>query len=213
MGKALQNKLKKRTALLDSAYELFTTMGFNHTTIRDIASKAGVAKGTFYLYFKDKTDIRDALIRAKASQLLQNACRSMDNYKKNSAEMDVADKFIYIIDYIVDNIARDVLFAKFISKHLSWGLFANGQRTPHEYYGLAEENSAPLIDFEDYINRMLDADNVKIRDLKVLLFTLLEMVSSMSYDLILYKQPMPLEEFKPYLNHSIRLLVNDSIIE
>ena len=57
MGKALQNKLKKRTALLDSAYELFTTMGFNHTTIRDIASKAGVAKGTFYLYFKDKYDL------------------------------------------------------------------------------------------------------------------------------------------------------------
>ena len=208
-----EKKLAKKLRLLDAAYELFGSKGVNLTAVDEVVRLAGVAKGTFYLYFKDKTDIRDALIRAKASQLLQNACRSMDNYKKNSAEMDVADKFIYIIDYIVDYIARDVLFAKFISKHLSWGLFANGQRTPHEYYGLAEENSAPLIDFEDYIHRMLDADNVKIRDLKVLLFTLLEMVSSMSYDLILYKQPMPLEEFKPYLNHSIRLLVNDSIIE
>ena len=76
MGKALENKLKKRTALLDSAYELFTTMGFTKTTIRDIASKAGVAKGTFYLYFKDKSDIRDALIRSKASHVLQMACKS-----------------------------------------------------------------------------------------------------------------------------------------
>ena len=214
MGKALQNKLRKRAALLDSAYELFTTLGFSKTTIRDIAGKAGVAKGTFYLYFKDKTDIRDALIRAKASQLLQDACRSMDEYLRSSgADVDIADKFIYIINYIVDYVARDVHFTRFISKHLSWGLFAAGQRTPHEYYGLEDENTAPLIDFVEYITGMLEADNVKIRDLKVLLFTLLEMVSSVTYDLVLYRNPMSLEEFKPYLNHSIRLLVNDAIVE
>ena len=213
MGKALENKLKKRTALLDSAYELFTTMGFTKTTIRDIASKAGVAKGTFYLYFKDKSDIRDALIRSKASHVLQMACKSMDELKKHpDSEMDVADKFIFIIDYIVDYLARDILFVKFISKHLSWGMFANGQRTPREYYGLADEDDTSLIDFSDYIHKMLEADNVRIRDLDLLLFTLLELVSSVLYDLMLYEQPLQLEDFKPYLNHSIRLLVNDSVI-
>ena len=74
MSKVLQNKLQKQKALLDSAYELFTTIGFTKTTIRDIAHKAGVAKGTFYLYFNDKVEIRDALVRAKSSQLLQDAC-------------------------------------------------------------------------------------------------------------------------------------------
>lgn len=213
MGKVLQNKLQKRTALLDSAFELFTTVGFTDTTIRDIASKAGVAKGTFYLYFKDKTDIRDALIRAKASQLLQDAYESMADRKNTSAkEMDVADKFVYIIDHIVDNVAKDVYFVKFISKHLSWGLFAKGPRTPSEYYGI-EENGEPILDFEVQIQNMLDADNVKIRDLQVLLFTLLELISSVTYDLTLYGEPMSLEEFKPHLHRSIRLLVNDAIVD
>ena len=213
MGKALENKLKKRTALLDSAYELFTTMGFTKTTIRDIAHKAGVAKGTFYLYFKDKTDIRNALIRSKASQVLQMACKSMDKLQeRQNSEMDVADKFVYIIDYIVDYLARDVLFVKFISKHLSWGMFANGQRTSREYYGLTDEDDVSLIDFSDYIHKMLEADNVQIRDLDLLLFTLLELVSSVLYDLMLYEQPLPLKDFKPYLNHCIRLLVNDAVL-
>ena len=213
MGKALENKLKKRTALLDSAYELFTTMGFTKTTIRDIAHKAGVAKGTFYLYFKDKTDIRNALIRSKASQVLQMACKSMDKLQtRQDSKMDVADKFVYIIDYIVDYLARDVLFVKFISKHLSWGMFANGQRTSREYYGLTDEDDVSLIDFSDYIHKMLEADNVQIKDLDLLLFTLLELVSSVLYDLMLYEQPLPLKDFKPYLNHCIRLLVNDAVL-
>ena len=213
MGKALENKLKKRTALLDSAYELFTTMGFTKTTVRDIAHKAGVAKGTFYLYFKDKTDIRNALIRSKASQVLQMACKSMDKLQtRQDSKMDVADKFVYIIDYIVDYLARDVLFVKFISKHLSWGMFANGQRTSREYYGLTDEDDVSLIDFSDYIHKMLEADNVQIKDLDLLLFTLLELVSSVLYDLMLYEQPLPLKDFKPYLNHCIRLLVNDAVL-
>ena len=213
MGKALENKLKKRTALLDSAYELFTTMGFTKTTIRDIAHKAGVAKGTFYLYFKDKTDIRNALIRSKASQVLQMACKSMDKLQeRQNSEMDVADKFVYIIDYIVAYLARDILFVKFISKHLSWGMFANGQRTSREYYGLTDEDDVSLIDFSDYIHKMLEADNVQIKDLDLLLFTLLELVSSVLYDLMLYEQPLPLKDFKPYLNHCIRLLVNDAVL-
>ena len=48
MKKVEQNKMLKKEALLESAYELFTTLGFHKTSISDIASGAGVAKGTFY---------------------------------------------------------------------------------------------------------------------------------------------------------------------
>ncbi len=209
MSKVLQNKLQKQRALLDSAYELFTTIGFTKTTIRDIAHKAGVAKGTFYLYFNDKVEIRDALVRAKASQLLQDACASMDSLAESgSSGMDTADKFIYIIDYLIDYVSKDLNFLKFMSKHLSWGLFTGQHHTVH--YNSDQEN-APVIDFVDYVGKMLERDQVSIRNPRLLIFTLLELVSSTCYDVILYKEPMPLEEFKPHLNNTIRLLVNDSI--
>ena len=54
MGKAAENKQQKREALLNTAFKLFTTKGLHNTSIADIVEQAGVAKGTFYLYFKDK---------------------------------------------------------------------------------------------------------------------------------------------------------------
>ena len=65
MGKVDENKKKKKEALFNTAYELFTTKGINATAISDIVEKAGVAKGTFYLYFKDKYDIKNKLTAFK----------------------------------------------------------------------------------------------------------------------------------------------------
>ena len=52
MGKLELNKKKKKDALFNTAFELFTTKGLTKTTISDIVNQAGVAKGTFYLYLK-----------------------------------------------------------------------------------------------------------------------------------------------------------------
>ena len=61
MGKVDENKHQKMDALFQSAYDLFLNQGIEKTSISDIAKKAGVAKGTFYLYFADKYEIRDRL--------------------------------------------------------------------------------------------------------------------------------------------------------
>lgn len=213
MSKVNIKKQKKKNALMESAYELFTTEGFIKTTIRDITHKAGVAKGTFYLYFKDKTDIREAVIKSTASQLLQEACNSLDEEMKNSdVQMDVADIFVYIIDYLVEVVAKDDLLVRFIAKHLSWGLFYTGSTTPGMNYPTSQSDSSdPDLDIEQYVINKLGEYKVRIKDLKLLLFTLLELVSSTCHDVILYQQPVPLEEYKPYLNNCIRLLVNSAI--
>ena len=77
MGKLEMKKQKKKDALFNTAFELFTTKGTNQTTISDIVNKAGVAKGTFYLYFKDKYDIRNKLVSHKTSELFYQAYRAI----------------------------------------------------------------------------------------------------------------------------------------
>jgi len=57
MGKVDENKKKKKEALFNTAYELFTTKGINATAISDIVEKAGVAKGTFYLYMISRINL------------------------------------------------------------------------------------------------------------------------------------------------------------
>lgn len=52
MGKVEVKKQKKKDALFNTAFELFTTKGTNQTTISDIVNKAGVAKGYFIFILK-----------------------------------------------------------------------------------------------------------------------------------------------------------------
>ena len=58
MGKLELNKKKKKDALFNTAFELFTTKGLTKTTISDIVDQAGVAKGTFFYRMSDGHKLR-----------------------------------------------------------------------------------------------------------------------------------------------------------
>ncbi len=61
MSNELEKK-RKRKNILDAARDLFTEFGYRSVTVSQIAEKASVAKGTVYLYFKDKESLFYALI-------------------------------------------------------------------------------------------------------------------------------------------------------
>jgi AcrR family transcriptional regulator len=52
----------RRTQILDAATRVFASKGFNRATIRDVAQDAGVADGTIYNYFANKTDLLFGLL-------------------------------------------------------------------------------------------------------------------------------------------------------
>ena len=121
MRKVDQNKKQKKDSLLDAAFGLFMENGFHKTSISDIVNQAGVAKGTFYLYFTDKYDLRNKLISHKAVQVFSNAYNALLNTEIKAFEEQV----IFIIDHILTQFQKDHSLVFFISKHLSWALFKN----------------------------------------------------------------------------------------
>jgi AcrR family transcriptional regulator len=54
---------ERRTAIIEAAMDEFIARGFAATRLDDIARRAGVAKGTIYLHFKDKESMFEELIR------------------------------------------------------------------------------------------------------------------------------------------------------
>jgi len=60
----------KRDAILAAALEEFSTGGFAATRLDDVARRAGVAKGTIYLYFRDKESLFQELVRTMLSPLV-----------------------------------------------------------------------------------------------------------------------------------------------
>jgi len=90
---------------MEAAYELFITKGIKETAISDIVKKAGVAKGTFYLYFKDKYDLIDKIVLKKSSLILKEAIQfATENSNENK---EFADIVILIADYIIERLRRD----------------------------------------------------------------------------------------------------------
>lgn len=93
-SKIEKNKEEKRERLLASATALFAERNFNNTSISDIVNKAKVAKGTFYLYFKDKYDIRNQIVQEISSELFDNAMKEL---KKHNEITHFADSLILLI--------------------------------------------------------------------------------------------------------------------
>jgi AcrR family transcriptional regulator len=61
---------KRREAILTAALEEFSARGFADTRLDDVAKRAGVAKGTIYLYFRDKESLFQELVRSMLSPLV-----------------------------------------------------------------------------------------------------------------------------------------------
>ena len=61
---------KRREAILSAALEEFSARGFATARLEDVARRAGVAKGTIYLHFRDKETLFQELVRAELSPVV-----------------------------------------------------------------------------------------------------------------------------------------------
>lgn len=194
MGKADINKKLKMENLLNASFELFTSQGINKTSISDIVNKAEVAKGTFYLYFKDKYDIRNRLIAHKSSQLFMQAYEALEQ----AGISDFEDRIIFIMDYVLDELAANKGLLSFIYKDLSWAVFKRALTSP-----MTNED----IDFSEVYQQMIEESGLKLRDPEVMLFMIIELVGSTGYSSIMYSDPITLEELKPHLEETVRGII------
>ena len=81
-ARTLEDKDLRRSHLLHAAAELFVQTDFDGVTIADMARKAGVAKGTAYLYFSSKQAVFLALVQAELTeweQALSAALRTLSS--------------------------------------------------------------------------------------------------------------------------------------
>ncbi len=62
-GRREQAKEARRHEILEAGYAEFTRLGFTATRLEDVAAKAGVGKGTIYLYFDSKEKLFEAVVR------------------------------------------------------------------------------------------------------------------------------------------------------
>lgn len=201
MSKVDDKKEKKRKDLVDAAFELFSEKGMVNTSISDIADKAGVAKGTFYLYFNDKYDIANLLIYQKTGNIFSNAIKALEKVKILTLE----DEMIFIADNIINQLSNDPTLVNYFSKAIDWGRFkeaVDSKRDSGEFDFLKAYN--------DFFRRYAEYN---IKDPEIMWFLILEFIVSSCYSPIRCNQPSSLEEIKPHIYKVVRLIVKSHLVE
>ncbi|MCX4318124.1 MAG: TetR/AcrR family transcriptional regulator, partial [Lachnospiraceae bacterium] len=89
------------------------------------------------------------------------------------------ERMIFVVDNIIEQFKNDKSLLNFISKNLSWAIFKNE---------LISAGSSAGVDFYN-VYRIFEDSPRAFRNPEVLLFMIVELVSSCCYSSILYKEP------------------------
>ena len=114
----------RREAILSAALDEFATRGFAAARLDDVARRAGVAKGTIYLYFRDKEALFQDLVRSVIGPLIARF--------EASAEIDLPARVV--AERIVDMFVREIYGTR--GKDVIRLIIAEGPRFPSlaEFY-------------------------------------------------------------------------------
>lgn len=104
-GKRDLNRRKRVQDLAAAGLDLFLNNGIEGVTIDEVAREAGMAKGNFYRYFRDKADLVEAVIEPVASAA-RAAIRECDNKLRTaSGRDDTVDAYRHLGTKLVGTLA------------------------------------------------------------------------------------------------------------
>lgn len=186
-----EKKELKKERLLHAAYTLFTEKGVVKTSVDEIVRAADVAKGTFYLYFKDKDAVLQQLIYNVCTQVFAAAYEYMDSRRTD----DFVENVLLIVDYIIEHFKKDRLTLRLIERNFSWPMVA--QRM--------SEHPDPLWEkIVCEVEKRPLAQSGGPDDVFNTFFVLIEMIGSTCYSSIIEGKPDSIDHMKPILYGIVR---------
>lgn len=184
MDKITKKKNEKYTKILDTALGLFEKNGTHLVSIDEIVKGAGVAKGTFYLYFKDRYDLISTLIIEKASKYMSLLS---DEYKPRDFG-DVSTSVRHYIEYISDFLQKNKTLCILIEKNLNTCVNA-----------VAQTKEGPIKELYGKIFSELINCGVSEAEARAKLYLYIELIVSSCCNAIIRETPYTIDELKPHL--------------
>lgn len=187
-------KQMKKHSILNSAFELFTTKGIKQTSIDDIVKKAGVAKGTFYLYFKDKYKLVDNLVLSLSSSIIEKIMKEIDEQQDKDNKQPFEENVVMFMDKFIEYMLENKDVFPIVHKNISRGL----------YIKVMQENKIIIIT-RRFINEFIKVGGTK-ENAEKRIYMIIELANSVLYNAIMDGTPYTLDEIKPQLYQAIRML-------
>lgn len=195
MGLIEQKKADKRRRLIQSAYELFLEKGMSNTSIADICARSDIAKGTFYLYFKDKDDIGRAVNQEISRRITKNAFTEIEK----DPETDYIRDFVNFQNRFIDAFIKNKESLKVLSMNYIW------QVNFDDVLKADDEFSRNL---KHTLSSFAEAKGVTADHVRITSRLLLEMTIYGCCNALINQDPLPVEELRAYLNEAAEGTLN-----
>ncbi len=118
MKEFAEKKNEKRKKIIEAAYRLFQEKTVSATAVDDVVKAAGIARGTFYLYFRDKSDLLEQIILYKSAEAMKQLLEDVQTHftDENASLLEMSSEFA---DMYIDFLASHADVLAVVTKNIS----------------------------------------------------------------------------------------------
>jgi AcrR family transcriptional regulator len=193
-----RRKAERPKEILEAAFEEFSRNGYAAATLEQVAERAGVTKGTIYVYFDSKEHLFISMVRDFTKATLDTVIEMFERHEGSTADL-LRAQFSFIYEHIVgDRRRREVLRM----------LIAESSRFPALADRYHEEIHRPCHDLlQRAIQRGIDRGEIRRSAIIECPQVIIAPIALVDLWMILYDTRQPLD-LKAYFNAHIELVLN-----
>jgi AcrR family transcriptional regulator len=106
-----KNRSEKEARIRAAAIELWRERGFDITTTSEVAERAGIGKGTLFLYVRTKEDLVDFVFRGEIERVVEERRATLPR------RGDLVTRLMHLFDGLLQFYARDLPLARLLVRH------------------------------------------------------------------------------------------------
>lgn len=191
-------KLEKKRKIIESAYQILKSKNIYNTAVDDIVKSAGIARGTFYLYFKDKSDLIEQLIFLMSSESMKALLKKFEERMSDSEDVfEISREFIGIfIDFLIEQKEALAVITKNISSCL------------RDFPNFYDEEISTIYNriIQRFVGLGYDEDDINQK-----IYIAVDMVGSVCSDAILFGKPYSIEKIRqPLIEAALGILISSA---
>ncbi len=193
-----RRKAERPHEILEAAFLEFSRNGYAMTTLDQIAERAGVTKGTIYVYFESKEQLFISMVRELMKATLDTVQDMFERHEGSTADL-LRAQFSFIYQHVVEDRRRREVVRMLISEASRFPELAN------RYH---EEIHRPCLDMlEKAIQRGMDRGEIRRSAVTDCPLVIIAPIALVDLWMMMFDDRHPLD-LKTYFNAHLELVLN-----
>jgi AcrR family transcriptional regulator len=193
-----RRKAERPQEILEAAFEEFSRNGYAATTLDQIAERAGVTKGTIYVYFENKEHLFISMVREFTKPAQETMHEMMETHEGSTADL-LRAQFEFIYQHIVDDKRR---------REVVRMLIAEAPRFPELADRYHNEILQPCLDMlKQTIQRGIDRGEIRNSSIVKSPQVIIAPIALVDLWLMMFDDRQPLN-LKSYFNAHLDMVLN-----